>query len=749
MQYQFELTSDDFGTAIVTDPVGWENLSIDLKRKDDWHGIFFDYSLPLKFVFDGYDYIKTAYDLFGPFANVSLTINQRVNETYDWEVLYEGKLNFAKYKELTGKAKMIEIPMDPLGPVMQIQNKYEHKVQITPDKTLSLPPKTIIKVALADQPQPFADPLSREFNNYAFMKSCIPLCFDMIEYEDSPLSMDVTPNIFAAGDGNKIANPSDPSSQWYYIKDYTTALNQDLFVAPAGGYFRFQYNFSMLIGLIGHVVNQKFGSCAHPATGFTDIWYEFRIEVIRVGGVKVNYKYLTNYETGCFSDNVEYARTLAHTNDITLDLNPGDRVRMYVALMHGGVSSYVNFLDDSSWHYVQTAVMNQTSFLKIYFNDSQQYPASPANVRMIDQAFNDVVNNITGSALSIQSSYFGRTDGIGPEGADGCGGLECVTNGLNIRKFSQANFFLSLKELFENMSAVHNIGMGIIGDKVVVEPWDYFYQKNAIALFDSVDIMTTSFDDSMVANKLTVGYNTWETEQYNGLDEFNTKREYVNSIEFSKNEWQKVCDFIASGYAIEVTRREDVFNTSTKDFKYDNNIFLICLKRDGSGNLIVETGNIGNASNLIDPTTVYNFRLSPARIALRWGRRFLTGFRSLAGALIKFSYGDGNYKATGQVTNGCQVESGAIAENQSLSGANSILNDYSPLWSGEIVEFDIPVTKDIFQLLKVDTVNGIGVRQDDGDYIFGWIKELNFKPKPGTAKIKMIKAYDQTNWTIS
>jgi len=66
-----------------------------------------------------------------------------------------------------------------------------------------------------------------------------------------------------------------------------------------------------------------------------------------------------------------------------------------------------------------------------------------------------------------------------------------------------------------------------------------------------------------------------ETESYNGLNDLFGNREYRTTLKSVRNTYDRLCQFIASDYAIEVTRRQ--FGGSTKDWRYDNETFIFCL----------------------------------------------------------------------------------------------------------------------------------------------------------------------------
>src|SRR5690606_39599598 len=80
-------------------------------------------------------------------------------------------------------------------------------------------------------------------------------------------------------------------------------------------------------------------------------------------------------------------------------------------------------------------------------------------------------------------------------------------------------------------------------------------------------------------NNITIGYSTWENEEINGIDEFNSKRQFTLGLKTIGETDEILSNLVASGYAIEFTRRKKYLDNSTEDYKYDNNTFIICLNR--------------------------------------------------------------------------------------------------------------------------------------------------------------------------
>ena len=144
-----------------------------------------------------------------------------------------------------------------------------------------------------------------------------------------------------------------------------------------------------------------------------------------------------------------------------------------------------------------------------------------------------------------------------------------------------------MKDVFEGVEPIHHIGFGIEDDpsrtgykRLRVENWKHFYTDTGT----SADIIMNCIGVKNIERKIIeaknystfqFGYEKYEAEQYNGLDEFLTKRIYRTTLNGLKNELNKISKFIASGYAWEITRRK---NTDSSDWRFDNDTFIVCLR---------------------------------------------------------------------------------------------------------------------------------------------------------------------------
>lgn len=272
--------------------------------------------------------------------------------------------------------------------------------------------------------------------------------------------------------------------------------------------------------------------------------------------------------------------------DYPMTINPGDRI-------------YLQFV----WHDIQytTGDGNYDGLidepLKMWFEwDEFKFEATAdsycepthANVYMVNEALSRITEVYTNDCLRVKSDYFGRTDSQ-PYVSDvnGCGALQAITSGLKVRNVAlpdgtKPKVTISMKEMFDNLNAIHNIGLGVEDDTVRggkwirIEPVQHFYNNTVLMQCNSVREIKTNLDQSVVYSTAKIGYAKWETENTNGLNDMFSRREYRTALTQLTNPYDRISNFIASDYALEVTRRK--YGNSTVDWRYDNDTFILCLQ---------------------------------------------------------------------------------------------------------------------------------------------------------------------------
>ncbi len=438
------------------------------------------------------------------------------------------------------------------------------------------------------------------------------------------------------------------------------------------------------------------------------------------------------------------------------------------------------------------------------------YPSTTAPVYLLNEAFSRVTESITNNQMRCISNYFGRTDSQPyAMAADGAGALECITTGKKIRNVSYTvdnsqspsllqitNMPVSFQDLFDGMNAIHNIGIGYEADtnrpgynRIRVEPMEYFYDTvsaPALVLDKIMDVNISLKLDDMFSS-LKTGYQKFEAERYTGLDEFAGTMRYTTQLKnSSQQEMDITCKFIASGYCIEITRQQQWDAGTLQDWRLDNDVFVICLTRSeictesGSGvywdtdpgryivdpcadtsnvyrtivlnkfHLTVELGS-GGSSNLQDPDTIYNARISPARNLLRWLKKLLAayGTSTITGSGFKsfvYAAGQANFVAKTQISNDIYLGTNYLNENINFDTAiiNTGNPQFLPIMQPVTIEFDYPLGANDFSSIRSNPYKMISIRWgQNANFINCFISEVQWKAVDGMAKWIVIPVWGQ------
>jgi hypothetical protein len=842
MNWQFTIIDRNNVEHIIPEPVGWDAIEIVISRDLDMHGVFFDYQgNSFEFIGIAGKMIKDEYETYGVDGNMVLLIEQSCDD--DVEELYRGRLLFAKYEYFCGDECHVKVPVETTSDVMELRNKWDQKVNLLTDKA-------------------FDETTDLDPYDYLGFDITLPSKGIMIQdvaRSDAAISTPVLGVVTTGGEGAMVELPFSKTitaelGSFYTPNQliYTTYAspgqpNSPNLISVPGGWYAAPLDISPTINYadgmpnFGQVTDTVEISVKIAGTlnvvncELTSIYYYLlRLPDWSNGLVAADYTVLhisairPHAFPGVFSGAITFNVTFS---DPAFVLNEGDRIYSFFAIEHDKTSGQVASgteafsLTFDSGNYFIAKTLSHT-------------PASTSKAFMVNEAISRISETITNDKIRAYSDYFGRVDAMPYASADdGCGALEVITKGMFVRKqenrIADKPFLMtqSMKDMWEGLDPIHHIGFGIEPDEnragyrwLRVEPWKYFYKDEVVMSCVEVNKIERKAVESEHYSTFKFGYEKWEAEEYNGLDEFLTKRTYRTTLNQVKNELTKLSKFIASGYAIEVTRRKG--SNDSKDWRYDNDTFIICVTRSTSeafivgfgttglilwtittapawavigatitvlayetdgvtpipannitititgiadylGNVVllitpgftdtrliatarlsnpninkilVEQANVENSENIIDPDTVYNFRISPVRNGMRWVDKVFSGYRLVNDdSKIIFTEGDGNYYAEGSLTeDDCNIDYGVIKENQTIDlDAFLDFEKGIPLLRPERVVYEYPMSLKDFKDVMANPYGLIEFNNDceDGD---GWIDDIKYKPEEGIATFNLI-----------
>lgn len=725
--------------TLIDEPVGFADISLRIKRDEQWHGIFFEATTnDLKFYGAAADYLMDKKRNEGFQAEV---IFKAVVDCGEPDEIFEGRLDFRQYKEQCGATCFVTIPVEQQGCTMTLRNRYDQKVDLSEPKAFDK--QTIL---------PTYDGL-----NFAMELAAQRLqLIDRAELTEST-NVDVLTDpgwVPTTGDdfNGTISVPLDNIVFSSFGTFQTSPIGGvteegDSFHPP----FPADPDFPTTVGtatLIGDI-----------ACELTDVTATFRIKgsiQIQQSGVgatqtfalklfrlpegldaTVPGNWITSYSNIFYSMNSDGSVAFDVSGTVALPFTQGDFLYWGINAINPDMSNItelnITFLPDTFFELAGGAACEPTDCV----------------VSLIHETASRITEAITDRCLTVKSDYYGRTDSE-PYAAteDGCGSLRVLSNGLRIRNAETQNHFLSLKELFESLNPIDNIGMGIEPTGVYdleylrIEPVEYFYEDVEIIRHPNIPTGEKPTLPDQAYSVIKVGYKKWEAENVNGLDEFNSNKEFRTSLKSINNTLDITSGFIAGGYPTERTRQQSYADTGAADTKYDNDTFIVCVTRApyAYGNYIVEQGNIGNGANMYSPATAYNWRIRPMYNLIRWWKSIAQSYVNLINTTSKllFTSGTGNLLAVGELAayDPCKVEARLLAENDDLARTDIAVGE-DPIWKPDGFTYRYPMSLRDYNTIKANPKGYLAVQCGNGDFQKGFIMNINYRIAKGDADITL------------
>jgi len=783
----FQLITDQV-TRDIDELTGWTDAEFEAKRDATLHGVSIIFGLnELTFDKDAGEFVKAEYQARGVDGKMSLRVWAECSDDNDKIIFDEMfSLDFARYSETCGDDCAVSIGIEQKSCVQTFNNRFDQKVSldatttfdqttpIVPQKSvLMLPPKTLIR-QVSGQVAPEGDRIFMSEYQQAFIVSGQDMVFKVrpnyaIEFYN------------AIKTGNMIASYSWSRS----ISNSANNINNHA-ITP-----QLMFEDTVVCFNDGFNINYRMKGRVNIAMYGSNIVLRYTIRIVLAEGEETTHNPI-------------------QVTDIVVDLPVNDNSNGYAATVEFDVANVVNGYDlqpdRGIFAFVQIERTDTFALGFEYFDtefDEETFidisadskcPPTPSDVHFIHEALDHVIQSISDKCLTLKSDYYGRADLGYPN--DGCGGLRVLTSGLKIRNADNPSFFLSLKDALESLRAIDNIGMDIHQDQFVrLENVRFFYQDFEMFRADGVNNVQIKIATNELFNIIRVGYDKWEAETVNSLDEFNSTREFRPSMNNVKGTKDIISKFIAGGYPLELTRIQNFAATGGAVTKFDNDTFIICIHRtacvtlnypitftdqfgfnafvtrvntpfvvaghkieimgtgsnDGIFTVVavhvvnspfgaarwrvevaeaitpetttgrtvkicpvtasnapvrfeVEQDNVDNDQNIIDPESIYNFRISPVRNLMRHFKTIGGMFPDHTTGKLIFMSGTGNYVAAGeQYSDICKMERGVLSESEDVS-VDDFLNvdEARPIMRPEIVTFEYPMSIEQFNRVRAN-----------------------------------------------
>jgi hypothetical protein len=724
------ILNPDTDNLLIDEPVGWADVDLEIVRDTKFHGVSIAYGTDdLQLRGEAAEVVEEAYKAKRLDADVKI----RIRMECETEVIEEDfQLDFGTYEKVCGEECYVRIGVEQASCFSKFNANFDKQVDVESaktfdtvtntdplpnlKKTIVLPPKTILKSA---EGKVLVDGDITEFDfmeAFAIDWSVRPV-FGDTKYESLATSQLSQPAAFFAYG----ATESDIVSPVLLYEDNPVCFTGD---------------FDVYLRMKGTVQVRE-------QTGPGKIFW-LKASILKVHGSYAGAGPITVLQevtlASMRSIDGTYASfpfDIAYTNP-TMPLVEGDCLYMVVRAQQGAVGDF---------HGQVKATFAPETEVKII--GKSLCPATDGEIFLTFETLSRVADIITDGCLQVDSNYYGRTDSnvVYPE--DGCGSLRALTSGLHIRNAPERRFFTSMKTLLEGLRPIDAVGFALEKEagieRIVVEPVGYFYNQTEVLRLDGVKKVSKKSLPGSAVGSILVGYTKWEPGAINGLDEFNSTREYRTLSKNAKTKEDIQSGFVAAGYIIELIRIQNYALTGAADNKYDNETVIIQLKRDPDGEVVVEQGIDTGAANVVDPPTVYNYRLSPLRNLLRWWG-WLSGLCfpdvSAAEAKMIFGSGTGNYLAEGKMNGDCSPEIAVLKENESVEITDLATTELRrPILRAESITFDYPMSMSDFGALRANPYGYISY-ESDGTWEKAYIFKVTYKKQQGIATFDLRTKYE-------
>lgn len=728
----FEFYLDDLE---IDEPQGFDGIVLNMKRDDNWHGIFFEASASeLAFYGIAAEYLKEKKRIHGLKSDVTFKALQACGIYDELETILEGKLNFGKYVEDCGNTCSVKIPVEQVGCLMTLRNRYDQKVDLDATTT---------------------------FNKMSALHPYDKLNFEM-ELPAKELQAAVDGSVALAGYTHNSDHVSLGGSLTLIRPDYDIERYSNIATGQ-------------LIGINNCESNTGSSDCTGPIT--PQLLFEDLIDCFD-GNYDYSVRYKGTFNLGAGMSLFHIKMRIVQWDGIGNIFDDAIIVQEYTIfdglptppagpqtiLFDRTLTGITTIADGIGFYaFLEVGLSSGTAHLNIVFDKETYFtlsavkicPPTDANVYAINETLSRITEAITDNCLKVKSDYYGRTDSQPYTSTeDGCGSLRVVTSGLKIRKAPTPAFFTSLKDMFDGLRGIDNIGMGIEDNPFIpgfswlrIEPVEYFYQDVEVLALPFVPEAEISIQEQLHYSNIDSGYQKWEVERINGLDEPNSSRKYRTGLSSVNNTIDITSKLIAGSYAIESTRQQSFADTGAADTKYDNETFIICVERQAYS-FIVEQGNIDNAANVFSPQTLYNWRIRPFSNLMRWFKSIANSYPNINDSANKlfFSSGTGNFLAEGEIGGAypaCKLENGVKAENRDLSKMDFVnAADATPLWKPEYATLKYPLGVADYRTLKANPYGYISFQCGTGEWKKGYVQNLRYRLNKGEADFTLKQKWD-------
>lgn len=722
------------------DPIGWDSDEKELSRNEEYDGIFPKFSNSLKFIGDGRDYLKFIYDVYGINAEIRMTKEEKDPDQDLWELSYDGYLDMSTF-ELQDNRIGIKFNAGGLEQILKARESEEVEIdrETTLDGTAITPLQTLN--------------LERE-GRRIFLKSSWEANKDDNTAITKTYSTDGNQRHDIVGfpivlknrsheEAQSVGNNTSGNELQGVVDNMFFALSTERRTLHIYGDVRWQ----MFLFNFIQTTNAFYGLFLSIYNNGEALTVKERRPLWVAGG--------SNNDGEVFVLN---GQTITKHIDetVVLEKNESISLEFWLNVQYGAANGYF-----SVFSYIDKAYSN----LKV--DEDSFFEKTNSEFILVHEAADRLCEIMTSKKKVFYSDFFGRTD-LGYT-KNGIGAFTGLQHGFWIRGFKklplttpeEPNLFkpltLSWKTLFDSLAVTHAVGLGIehngFTERIRIEDKRFFYQRVVtIKLPNQAKKVKRTVATKYFYSSLELGYDKGGTyDEAMGLDEYNTKSTFTTCITRLKQPFTKISQIRTDSYGAEFARRKQFFRYPTTDTSYDDNIFMLDLKKALSG-IFKERkwqDDFSEApTGTYDPDSATNLRFSPFNLLLKHGWVIGSGLVKYPTDYIRYGSATANSNLKTKLRNDSAYlndTSATVGNGNAYTENDKILNSElnAPRYVPEYIEFEHQLDYKLLQQIEGFTIhNGtkimnvyglIEFTNENGDIEKGFL--MNLKLNDGKFKV--------------
>lgn len=691
--FRFTLSNSIAGSLQISEPGGWDDSILKLERHQEFHSLVEYYDQPMTFYGQnsegngGLDYIREIERSQGPDAQISILVEVSHDEGTTYETAFSGLIDIPSCKEIDFYKAEYGILRDDFW--QKFINRKGTPVNIA--SATDLDGNAITTAA------PGTMTLTAQAMRQSFERNP-----DITSNDSSATSTLTRYLMFTNAEPllDEIAERFEYGTQ--ISESLPTDVEKYLFVAQYGGSYLINANVNYAIAI-------------NPSRNYDVRWYY----ATRILGTLTTTQFgSTNASSGTTASSFGFSATLS----TTVTLNAGDELYIYgvIILNAAGTITYVdregpNDLDTTLEILADTTTTNTTA---------ERY--------LIGDAAKYILSKLTGVYPTMTSSYVNTP---------GCGAYYALTKGLLVRGYSTSDkpFFMSFDQWWEGANPILNLGLGYVqgADEIEIEKKEDFYDAVPVVNLDFVNFIERGYDTKKIFKSIDVGYQKWSAESGSGIDDPQTVHTYRTRFKTVGEDIKLLSKFYAAGLGIEQTRRNRA--EQGRDWRLDEDIMIIAVKKGDTTLPELQSGVFSTVGGILNSTTRYNLRITPARNLLRWAN-FLNGCLKwyTENDDFVFSSSEGNFAGiTILETTDCEYAIWDIVSVQESANIDAGFG-HDFLFVPIVYEFEHPLTWEEYKAIRAYRKKAIGVSRTNTNHVPCHILSLEYQMTKGKAKFTVI-----------